>query len=161
MDRGTGRRGGYQEDTANSVCIACHASGMEKVQRRFGAGIGAWLRQAAAEEGCTRGSLARGLCEAADWRNAKGELCRVFDIARAARETPDAPTVDTVPEDAPGILRIALRSCGARPRAPPDPIIRESAVELARFAGTAGSIPRRSRPPQPCRRRDPRRRPQS
>ena len=65
----------YQEDTVNSALRVCHAWGMEKVQRRFGAGIGAWLRQAAAEEGRTRGSLARGLCEAADWRNAKGELC--------------------------------------------------------------------------------------
>lgn len=36
--------------------------------------------------------------------------CRVFDIARAARETPDAPAVDFIPEDAPRILMIALRS---------------------------------------------------
>ena len=48
---------------------------MEKLQRRFGAGIGIWLRTAVAEEGRTRGSLARGLCEVADWRNAKGDLC--------------------------------------------------------------------------------------
>ena len=46
---------------------------MEKLQRRFGFGI--WLRDAVAEEGRTRGSLARGLCEVADWRNAKGEFC--------------------------------------------------------------------------------------
>ena len=65
--------------------------------------------------------------------------CRVFDIARAARETPDAPAVDAVPEDAPGILRIALRSCGARPRAPPDPTIREFIIELARIAGFQAS----------------------
>ena len=48
---------------------------MEKLQRRFGAGIGVWFREAVAEEGRTRGSLARGLCEVADWRNAKGEFC--------------------------------------------------------------------------------------
>ena len=36
---------------------------MEKIQRRFGAGIAAWLRTAVAEEGCTRGSSARGHCE--------------------------------------------------------------------------------------------------
>ena len=48
---------------------------MEKIQRRFGAGIGAWLRSAVAEAGCTRSSLARGLCEFADWRNAKGDFC--------------------------------------------------------------------------------------
>ena len=41
---------------------------MKKIQRRFGAGIGAWLRKVIAEEGCSRGSLARGLCEVADWR---------------------------------------------------------------------------------------------
>ncbi len=34
---------------------------MEKLQRRFGADIGVWFRTAVAEEGCTRGSLARGL----------------------------------------------------------------------------------------------------
>ena len=61
--------------------------------------------------------------------------CRVFDIARAARETPDAPAVDTVPEDAPGILKRVLRINGVRPKAPPDPTIRESAVELGRLAG--------------------------
>ena len=61
--------------------------------------------------------------------------CRVFDIARAAKETPDAPAVDTVPEDAPRTLKRALRSRGVRPKAPPDPTIRESAVELGRIAG--------------------------
>ena len=61
--------------------------------------------------------------------------CRVFDIARAAKETPDAPAVDTVPEDAPRILKRALRSRGVRPKAPPNPTIRESAVELGRIAG--------------------------
>ena len=49
------------------------------------------------------------------------------------------PAIDTVPEDAPGILRIALRSCNVRLRAPPDPTIRESAVELARIAGFQAS----------------------
>ena len=58
---------------------------MEKLQRRFGAEIGAWLRQAVTEEGCSRGSLARGLCEAMDWRNAKGKLC----LASARRALPD------------------------------------------------------------------------
>ena len=48
---------------------------MEKLQRRFGVGIGAWLLEAASEEGRTRGFLARGLCEFADWRNARGDLC--------------------------------------------------------------------------------------
>ncbi len=57
---------------------------MEKLQRRFGAGIGVWLRTAVAEEGRTRGSLARGLCEVADWRNAKGKLC----LASARRALP-------------------------------------------------------------------------
>ena len=61
--------------------------------------------------------------------------CRVFDIARAAKETPDAPAVDTVPEDAPRILKRALRSRGVRPKAPPDPTIREFTVELGRIAG--------------------------
>ena len=61
--------------------------------------------------------------------------CRVFDIARAARETPDAPAVDTVPEDAPRILKRVLRINGVRPKAPPDPTVRESAVELGRLAG--------------------------
>ena len=61
--------------------------------------------------------------------------CRVFAIARAARETPDIPAVDIVPEDAPEILEVALRSNGVRPKAPPNPTIRESAVELARTAG--------------------------
>ena len=57
---------------------------MEKLQRRFGAGIGVWFREAASEEGRTRGSLARGLCEVADWRNAKGEFC----LASARRALP-------------------------------------------------------------------------
>ena len=57
---------------------------MEKLQRRFGAGIGVWFREAVAEEGRTRGSLARGLCEVADWRNAKGEFC----LASARRVLP-------------------------------------------------------------------------
>ena len=57
---------------------------MEKIQRRFGAGIGVWFREAVAEDGCTRGSLARGLCEVADWRNAKGEFC----LASARRALP-------------------------------------------------------------------------
>ena len=48
---------------------------IEKLQRRFGADIAAWFRTAVAEEGRMRGSLARGLCEFADWRNAKGYLC--------------------------------------------------------------------------------------
>ena len=61
--------------------------------------------------------------------------CRVFDIARAARETPDAPAVDTVPEDAPRILKRVLRINGVRPKAPPDPTIREFTVELGRLAG--------------------------
>ena len=50
--------------------------------------------------------------------------CRVFEIARAAKETPDVPAVDIVPEDAPRVLKRALRSRGVRPKAPP---IRESA----------------------------------
>ena len=58
---------------------------MEKIQRRFGADIGAWLRKAVAEEGRSRGSLARGLCEVADWRNAKGKLC----LGSARRALPD------------------------------------------------------------------------
>ena len=65
--------------------------------------------------------------------------CRVFDIARAARETPDAPAIDIVPEDAPGFLRIALENRGVRPRAPPNPTIREFTVELARIAGFQAS----------------------
>lgn len=57
---------------------------MEKVQRRH---------QVVASAGCTCGSPARELREAADWRNAKVELCPafaaaaarcVFDIARLA-----------------------------------------------------------------------------
>ena len=60
--------------------------------------------------------------------------CRVFDIARATRETPDAPAVDTVPEDAPRILKRVLRINGVRPKAPPNPTTRESAVELGRLA---------------------------
>ena len=55
--------------------------------------------------------------------------CRVFDIARAARETPDAP----------GIPGIALRACDVRPRAPPNPTIREFTIELARIAGFQAS----------------------
>ena len=39
------------------------------MQRRFGVGIGVWFRKAVAEDGCTRGSLVRGLCEFVDWRN--------------------------------------------------------------------------------------------
>ena len=65
--------------------------------------------------------------------------CRVFDIARAARETPDIPAVDIVPEDAPEILEVALRSNGVRPKAPPNPTIREFTVELARIAGFQAS----------------------
>ena len=57
---------------------------MEKIQRRFGASIGVWLRKAVTEEGCTRSSLARGLCEFADWRNASGKLC----LASARRALP-------------------------------------------------------------------------
>ena len=37
------------------------------------------------EEGCTHRSLARGLCEFADWRNAKGKLC----LASARRALPN------------------------------------------------------------------------
>ena len=65
--------------------------------------------------------------------------CRVFDIVRATRETPAAPAVDIVSEDAPGILKIALRSCSVRPKAPPNPTIREFTVELARIAGFQAS----------------------
>ena len=36
-------------------------------------------------------------------------------------------------------LGIALRSCGVRPRAPPNPTIREFTVELARIAGSRAS----------------------
>ena len=57
---------------------------IEKLQRRFGVGIGVWFRTAAAEEGCARGSLARGLCEFVGRRNAKGELC----LASARRAVP-------------------------------------------------------------------------
>ena len=42
-----------------------HPSGMEKLQRRFGTGIGLWFRKAVAEEGRSRHSLVRGFCEAA------------------------------------------------------------------------------------------------
>ena len=59
---------------------------MEKLQRRFGAGIGVWLRTAVAEEGRTRGSLAQDLCEAADWRNAKGDLCLASRVLALAAE---------------------------------------------------------------------------
>ena len=55
------------------LSVSAISSAMEKTQRRFGAGISVWLLKAVAEEGCTRGPLARGLCEAADWRNAKGQ----------------------------------------------------------------------------------------
>lgn len=65
----------YQAVTVNFSFGLRHPSSMEKLQRRFGADIGAWLRKAVAEEGCTRGSLACGLCKAADWRNATGKLC--------------------------------------------------------------------------------------
>ena len=65
--------------------------------------------------------------------------CRIFDIARAARETPDIPAVDIVPEDAPEILEVALRSNGVRPKAPPNPTIREFTIELARIAGFQAS----------------------
>ena len=41
-----------------------------------------WLKAASAAEGNTRSSLARGLCEREDWRNAKGALC--LASARAA-----------------------------------------------------------------------------
>ncbi len=41
-----------------------------------------WLKAASAVEGSTRSSLARGLCERENWRNAKGDLC--FASARAA-----------------------------------------------------------------------------
>ena len=60
---------------------------MEKIQRLFGAGIGMWLRRAVAEEGYTRGSLARGLCKFVDWRNTKGDLC----LASARRALPALP----------------------------------------------------------------------
>ena len=57
---------------------------MEKMQRRFGAGIGVWLRRATSAVGCTRGSLACGFCEFADWCNAKGNL----RLASARRTLP-------------------------------------------------------------------------
>ena len=41
-----------------------------------------WLKAATAATGSTRSSLARGLCEREDWRNAKGALC--LASARAA-----------------------------------------------------------------------------
>lgn len=41
-----------------------------------------WLKAASVSEGSTRSSLARGLCEREDWRNAKGALC--LASARAA-----------------------------------------------------------------------------
>ncbi len=44
-----------------------------------------WLKAASAAEGSTRSSLARGLCEREDWRNAKGELC----LASARAALPD------------------------------------------------------------------------
>lgn len=84
---------------------------MEKLRRRFSADIGAWFRKAAVEEGRSRRSLARGLCVAADLANAKGKLClasarRALPYLAAdldgelpaARETPDDPAVDIVPE---------------------------------------------------------------
>ena len=44
------------------------------------------------------------------WRRRRSAAaCRIFDIARAAKETPDVPAVDIVPEDAPEMLRIVLR----------------------------------------------------
>ena len=50
------------------------------MQRRFGVGIGVWFRKAVAEDGCTRGSLVRGLCEFVDWRNAimLHKFCKQF-----------------------------------------------------------------------------------
>ncbi len=44
-----------------------------------------WLKAASAAEGSTRSSLARGLCEREEWRNAKGELC----LASARAALPD------------------------------------------------------------------------
>ena len=53
--------------------------------------------------------------------------CRVFDIARAAKETPDAPAADTVPEDAPRILKKSSaqpRRAAESPAGPDDPRVR-------------------------------------
>ena len=63
----------------------------------------------------------------------------VFDIARAAQETPDTPAVDIVPEDAPGFLKVVLRRRGVHSTAPPNPTIREFTIELARIAGFQAS----------------------
>ena len=52
-----------------------------------------------------------------------------------AKETPDVPAVDIVPEDAPEILKIVLRVNKMHPKAPEAPTIREFAVDLARTAG--------------------------
>ena len=65
--------------------------------------------------------------------------CRVFDIARAAKETPDVPAVDIVPEDAPEILKIVLSVNKMHPKAPEAPTIREFTVDLARIAGFQAS----------------------
>ena len=77
---------------------------MDKLQRRFGAKIVGWFREAVAEEGCSRSSLAEGLCEIANWCNAKGKLC----LASARRALP-ALAAD---------LGVALPAPQASPRAP-------------------------------------------
>ena len=42
---------------------------------------------------------------------------------------------DACAEDAPRILKRVLRVNGVRPKAPPNPTVRESAIELGRLAG--------------------------
>ena len=109
---GDARIGGraYQSAMVNSSFRSWHPSGMEKIQRRFGAGIGSWLREAVAEEGHSRHYLVRGLCEAADWRNAKEELC----LASARRALPALAT-DL------GVRLPSAREVSSAPKAePPD-----------------------------------------
>ena len=86
-----------------------------------------WLKAAAATDGSTRASLARGLCEREDWRNAKGELClasarvalpgltSALDLCLPAprHRRPRAPDAGSVPRDYPDKpLTCALEDLG-------------------------------------------------
>ncbi len=68
----------------------------------------------------------------------------VMDIERTAREHPDTPAREVVPEDVIKVLRMHMTvDKRYRSRAPPEPSIADFAVDTARLAGF---IPKKRQP---------------
>ncbi len=75
-----------------------------------------WLKAAVTVEGSTRASLARGLCEREDWRNARGELC----LASARSALPGLASALDLSLPAPRHRRPRALDAGAVERGYPD-----------------------------------------